>query len=88
MKHTLKTNLFGLKRWAWKKNLDGFFSLNGKPLTDNQVRTMVEWAISKGYTYDVDIPEGEVVKGSIWLETEGGEGMETCSFLRNAKDWN
>lgn len=60
MKHTIKTNLQGLKRWAWRKDLTGFFSVNGKELTDAQVRTMVEWAISKGYVYDVDIPGDEV----------------------------
>lgn len=60
MKHTIKTNLPGLKKWAWRKNLTGFFSVNGKELTDTQVRAMVEWAISKGYVYDVDIPEDEV----------------------------
>lgn len=60
MKHTIKINLQGLKRWAWRKDLTGFFSVNGKELTDAQVRTMVEWAISKGYVYDVDIPGDEV----------------------------
>lgn len=60
--HTIKTSLKGLKKWAWKKNLKGFFSINGKELTDAQVRTMVEWAISKGYEYDADIPENEVIE--------------------------
>ncbi|MDH6308088.1 type II secretory pathway predicted ATPase ExeA [Dysgonomonas sp. PFB1-18] len=60
--HTLKTNLKGLKRWAWRKNLSGFFIVNGKELTDAQVRTMVEWAINKGYEYDADIPEKEVIE--------------------------
>lgn len=62
MKHTIKTNLLGLKKWAWRKNLTGFFSVNGKALTDAQARTMVEWAISKGCVYDADIPEDEVFK--------------------------
>ena len=60
--HTVKTSLKGLKKWAWKKNLKGFFSVNGKELSDAQVRTMVEWAISKGYEYDADIPEDEVIE--------------------------
>jgi hypothetical protein len=60
--HTIKTNLKGLKRWAWRKNLKGFFSVNGKELSDAQVREMVEWAISKGYEYDADIPEEKVAK--------------------------
>lgn len=60
--HTIKTSLKGLKKWAWRKNLKGFFSVNGKELSDAQVRTMVEWAIAKGYEYDADIPEDEVIK--------------------------
>lgn len=60
--HTLKTSLKGLKKWAWRKNLNGFFSVNGQELSDTQVRTMVEWAIKKGYEYDADIPECEVLE--------------------------
>lgn len=60
--HTIKTSLRGLKRWAWRKNLSGFFSVNGKELSDEQARTMVEWAIKKGYEYDADIPEEEVIE--------------------------
>lgn len=62
MIHTLKTNLKGIKKWAWRRNLNGFFSVNGKELSDAQVRTMVEWAIKKGYEYDADIPENEVIE--------------------------
>ena len=60
--HRIITNLNGLKRWAWEENLDGFFSVNGIILTDEQVRKMVEWAINKGYKYDSDIPYDEVVE--------------------------
>lgn len=60
--HRITTSLKGLKRWAWKKNLDGFFSVNGISLTDEQVREMVDWAINKGYEYDSDIPCDEVVE--------------------------
>lgn len=61
-KMKLRTNLKGLKKWAWKKNLKGFFSINGKELSDEQVRTMVDWAIEKGYRYETDIPVDEVVE--------------------------
>lgn len=60
--HTLRTSLKGLKKWAWRKNLNGFFTVNGIELSDKQVRVMVEWAIQKGYEYDADIPEDEVVE--------------------------
>lgn len=59
--HTIKTSLKGLKKWAWRKDLSGFFSVNGKELSDSQVRKMVNWAIDKGYEYDADIPHDEVV---------------------------
>lgn len=29
--------------------------------TDEQIQTMVEWAIKKDYEYDTDIPENEVI---------------------------
>lgn len=58
--HKVKTNLNGLKKWAWKKNLSGFFSFEGRMFSDKEVRAVVEYAISKGYEYDCDIPEEEV----------------------------
>lgn len=58
--HKVKTSLNGLKKWAWKKNLRGFFSFEGRMLSDKEVRAVVEYAISKGYEYDCDIPEEEV----------------------------
>ena len=60
--HTIKTNLKGLKKWAWRKNLTGFFSVKGKELSDAQVRKMVDWAIAKGYEYDAEIPVDEVIE--------------------------
>lgn len=58
--HRVKTNLKGLKKWAWRKNLSGFFSFEGRMLSDKEVRAVVEYAISKGYEYDCDIPYEEV----------------------------
>lgn len=57
--HKVKTSLKGLKKWAWKKNLRGFFSFEGRMLSDKEVREVVEYAISKGYEYDSDIPDVE-----------------------------
>ena len=58
--HKVKTNLKGLKKWAWRKNLRGFFSFEGRMLSDKEVRAVVEYAISKGCEYDCDIPAVEV----------------------------
>lgn len=58
--HTVETNLKGLRKWAWRKNLSGFFSFEGRMLSDKEVRAVVEYAIFKGYEYDCDIPNEEV----------------------------
>lgn len=58
--HKVKTSLKGLKKWAWRKNLRGLFSFECRMLSDKEVRSVVEYAISKGYEYDCDIPEEEV----------------------------
>lgn len=56
----IHTCLEGVKKWAWKKNLKGFFTRNGRELTDAEVRKIVEYGISKGYKTEIDIPEDEV----------------------------
>lgn len=60
--HTVTANLQGLKRWAWRKNLRGFFSYGGRELSDAEVRKLVEYGISKGYRTEADIPSEEVDK--------------------------
>lgn len=34
----MTVNLQGLKRNCWRKNLNGFFTIGGKPLSDSHVR--------------------------------------------------
>ena len=43
-----------------KKNLTGFFRMNGKDLKDREVRLAVNYAVRKGYKYDSDIPVEEL----------------------------
>jgi hypothetical protein len=53
------TNLKGFSQcdcYVNGDNLTGFFSYDGKNLTDQEIRTLVEYGISHGYTYDSDIP--------------------------------
>lgn len=57
MELTLKTNLQGFKRNCWRKNLHGYFTYNGKPMSDAQVRRMVNWGIEHGCRTEADIPE-------------------------------
>lgn len=57
----MKTNLQEFRKHPfWNKNLNALYTVNGKKLTDKQVRVMIDWAIEKGYKYDTDIPEDEV----------------------------
>lgn len=55
------TNLEGLKRNYWNRNLKGFFCLDdGTELSDAQVRKIVEYGIEHGYRTEKDIPEDEI----------------------------
>ena len=70
-KMQLHTNLQGLKKLAWRKNLRGYFILNGRELTDKEVRMIVEYGISKGYRTEGDIPVDEALQVLGW--EKGGE---------------
>lgn len=64
--HKVSVSLRGIKRWAWRKNLNGFFSMGGRRLTDSEVRKVVEYGIRKGSETNEDIPEDEVKKLLGW----------------------
>ena len=66
--HTVKTNLKGLKKWAWRKNLSGFFSFEGRMLSDKEEREVVEYAIFTGYEYGCDM--------------HGADGREVLNSLK------
>lgn len=56
------TNLQGFKRNWWHKNLDGFFTVNGKPLSDSCVRKLVNWGIEHGCRTEADIPAEKIAE--------------------------
>jgi hypothetical protein len=58
----LTTNLQGLKRNCWRKNLNGFFTIGGKPLSDSQVRKLVNWGIEHGCRTEADIPADKIAE--------------------------
>lgn len=66
MIHTIKVSLKGVRQQAWKKKLDGFFSINGRYLSDSEVRKLVEYGISKGYETNEDIPVEEAIEVLGW----------------------
>lgn len=74
----MTTNLAGLKRNYWRRNLSGFFSVNGKPLSDSQIRKLVNWGIEHGCRTEADIPEDKIA--SILGETEKDKGKQLELF--------
>ena len=65
-RHTISVSLQGIKKFAWRKNLSGFFSVNGRSLTNAEVRKVVEYGIAKGYVTNEDIPTDEVIELLGW----------------------
>lgn len=76
---TLKVNLAGLKRNSWRKNLSGFFTINGKPLSDSQVRKLVNWGIEHGCRTEADIPEDKIA--SILTEETEKDGVKQLNLF-------
>lgn len=55
----------GLKKWIDahpRKNLRGFFTINGRDMTDAEVRRVVSYAVEKGYETEADIPSTELAE--------------------------
>ena len=59
------TNMRGFKKWMDAhphKNLHGYFSVNGRDMTDAEIRMVVSYAVEKGYETEADIPSEELAK--------------------------
>lgn len=70
MIHKITVSLKGLRKFAWRKRLDGFFSINGQSLSDSEVRKLVEYGISRGYETNEDIPAEEAIRVLGWNNPE------------------
>ena len=64
--HKVSVSLQGIKKFVWRKNLNGFFCVNGRCLTNAEVRKVVEYGIAKGYETNEDIPTEEVIELLGW----------------------
>ena len=62
----LRTNLRGLRKNFWKNNMSGWFSIEGRSLTDAEVRKMIDYALEHGIKYDCDIDGDEIKKLLGW----------------------
>lgn len=61
----MRTSMIGLKRWMDahpRKKVNGYFSVNGRDLTDAEVRRIVSYAVDKGYETEADIPSEELAQ--------------------------
>ena len=64
----LRTNLKGLKRNFWKKNMQGWFSMGGRELTNAEAHKMIDFGIANGVEYDCDIDGEALAKHLGWEE--------------------
>lgn len=61
----ITTCMRGFKKWIDahpRKNLRGFFTVNGRDMTDAEVRRVVSYAVEKGYETEADIPSTELAE--------------------------
>ena len=61
----IRTCMKGFQRWIDahpKKNLRGFFSVNGRDMSHDEVKRVVSYAVEKGYETEADIPSEELAE--------------------------
>lgn len=59
----IKTNLKGFKANWWEfEDLTGLFNYDGRPMTDKEIRAVVEWGIQHECETEADIPPEMVEK--------------------------
>lgn len=63
--HKIRTSMSGFKKWMDahpRKNPHGYFSVNGRDMTDAEIRKVVSYAVEKGYDTEADIPSEELAQ--------------------------
>ena len=63
--YKIRTCMRGFKKWMDahpRKNLKGYFCVDGRDMTDAEVRRVVSYAVEKGYYTEADIPSEELAK--------------------------
>ena len=69
----MKTNMVGLRRWMDahpRKNCAGYFVVNGKPLTHQEVVKVVDYCVSKGYRTEDELPDDELAALLNWEDKQ------------------
>lgn len=70
--HKVAASLQGVRKHLWRKNLNGFFSVNRRSLTDSEVRKVVEYGISKGYETNNEFTDEEIINLLGWENEKTG----------------
>ena len=65
-KHHIRTSLKGLRNNFWQKNMNGWFSLGGRELTNVEAHKMIEFGLTNGCEYDSDIDGEALAKHLGW----------------------
>ena len=60
MIHKVHISLEGLKTCEWGNNLQGYFNIGDRELTDAEARKLVEYGLSKGYKTDEDFTDADL----------------------------
>ena len=61
----IQTCMQGFKKWMDnhpRKNLRGYFTVDGRDMTNAEVRRVVSYAVEKGYETESDIQSEELVQ--------------------------
>lgn len=70
--HRVAASLQGIRKHLWRKNLHGFFTVNGRYLTDEEVRKVVDYGISKGYETNKEFTDEEIINLLGWENEKTG----------------
>lgn len=63
--HKVRTSMRGFKQYMDahpRKNMTGYFSIDGRDMTNAEIRKMVSYAVAKGYETEGDIPSEELAQ--------------------------
>ena len=71
-RHQVAASLQGIRKHLWKKSLYRFFTVNGRYLTDDEVRKVVEYGISKGYETNKEFTDEEIINLLGWRNEKTG----------------
>lgn len=67
-KRHLRTNLRGLRNNFWDRNMNGWFSIGERELTNEEAHKMIEFGLANGIEYDCDIDAEELKKHLGWKD--------------------